>query len=190
MISRLIAARKALNWGGSRGITLIGLIVALAIMSLSAGLTGTAWSVLRQKEREKELLFRGNQYKRAIASYYNRTDVGKTQFPPNLEALLEDGRGLDKVKHIRRLYPDPMTGGTWQTIPAPEGGVMGVRSRSPDRPYKEKGFSSENRSFEEAKQYSDWQFFFRPAKGGAGKSAPVKSDGERQAEDGVSGVRR
>jgi type II secretory pathway pseudopilin PulG len=190
MIRRPIEGSKIRLFACRRGLTLIGLIVALAILSLSAGMAGTAWSVLRQKDREKELLFRGNQYRRAIASYYNRSDIGKNQYPSSLEDLLEDGRGLDKVKHIRQLFPDPMTDLDWQTVPAPEGGIMGVRSQSSARPFKEKGFSTENRSFEKAKQYSDWQFVFRPAKTGAGKSAPGKSGGQGQEQGEKSAVSR
>jgi type II secretory pathway pseudopilin PulG len=142
-----------------KGSTLIGLMVVLAILSLSATVAGTDWKVLRRQEREKELLWRGDQYRRAIASYYERSDVGNSkQYPPDLKALLEDGRGLVKKKHIRRLYDDPMTGGKWEIIPGPAGGVMGVRSRSTLRPFKEDGFSPEEKGFAGAKSYIDWRF--------------------------------
>jgi len=164
MIRTAIAARKTRLLLCRRGITLIELIVVIAILSLSAGMAGTSWSVLRRQDRERELLFRGNQYRRAIASYYHRADLAKNQFPPTLGVLLEDGRSLGKIQHIRQLYTDPMTGGEWQIIPGPSGGIMGVRSGSLLRPFKEKGFSTANRSFEGAKSYSDWQFVFLPPK--------------------------
>lgn len=165
MIRTAIAGRKAGFCRCQRGITLIGLMVVIAVLSLSVGVAGTAWSVRRQQEREKELLWRGEQYRRAIASYYNRDDLGKNkQYPPNLQALLEDGRGLEKRWHIRKLYNDPMTGGQWQVIPGPAGGVMGVRSTSSLRPFKEAGFSAEQKGFSGAQSYSAWQFYFRPSK--------------------------
>lgn len=152
-------------------------MVIVAVLSLSIGIAGTSWSVRRQQEREKELLWRGEQYRRAIASYYNRSDLGKTnQYPPNLQALLEDGRGLEKRWHIRQLYNDPMTGGQWQIIPGPAGGVMGVRSTSSLRPFKEAGFSAEQKGFSGAQSYSAWQFYFRPTKK-AGKTNSSSADG-------------
>ena len=176
MIRRVIAARKARLLKCRRGVTLIGLLVIIAILSLSAGLAGSAWSVRRQQAREKDLLWRGNQYRRAIASYYNRDDLGKgKQYPPNLQALLEDGRGLEKRQHIRQLYNDPMTGGEWQVIPSPNGGVMGVRSRSALRPFKEEGFSTEEKGFAGAKSYSDWRFYYRPAKASTKTSSSAAS---------------
>lgn len=146
-----------------KGLTLIGLIVVLAVLSLSAGIAGTDWSVLRQQEREKELLWRGEQYRRAIASYYERSDLGNSkQYPPDLQALLEDGRGLVKRRHVRRLYDDPMTGSEWQIIPGPAGGVMGVHSKSDLRPFNEDGFTTEQKGFAGAQSYRDWRFEYRP----------------------------
>ncbi len=165
MIRTVIAGCKVGLWRCHKGFTLIGLSVAIAVLSLSVGIAGTAWSVRRQQEREKELLWRGGQFQRAIASYYQRSDLGNSkQYPPNLQALLEDERGLEKKHHIRQLYKDPITGGEWQIIPGPSGGVMGVRSQSPLRPYKEGGFPPAERGFAGAQSYSDWLFCYRPDK--------------------------
>ena len=56
-----------------------------------------------QADREAELLFRGQAYRRAIESYYRANGV----YPRALEDLLKDPRFPSK-RHIRSLYPDPM----------------------------------------------------------------------------------
>ena len=46
------------------------------------------------------------------------------------------------VRHLRRLYRDPITGqDEWGLVEAPGGGVMGVYSRSEDEPIKSGNFS-------------------------------------------------
>ena len=46
------------------------------------------------------------------------------------------------VRHLRRLYKEPITGqDEWGLVEAPGGGVMGVYSRSEDEPIKTGNFS-------------------------------------------------
>jgi hypothetical protein len=44
----------------------------------------------------------------------------------------------------------------------PGGGIMGVYSRSNDKPIKMAGFAEEDRSFESALHYSQWRFIYQP----------------------------
>ena len=70
-----------------------------------------------QREKEAELLFRGEQYREAIASYYKK----EQRYPQSLEELLEDKRYPMPVRHLRRLYRDPSPGrrnGRWSRRPA------------------------------------------------------------------------
>ena len=43
-----------------------------------------------RRDREAQLLWVGNQYRQAIASYYLKGPAGLLQFPPSLDDLLED----------------------------------------------------------------------------------------------------
>jgi hypothetical protein len=66
-------------------------------------------------------------------------------------------------RHLRRLYADPITGtADWKLIMAPDGGIMGVASRSKRVPIKQKGFEPIDSSFEDAKCYCNWQFIALP----------------------------
>jgi type II secretory pathway pseudopilin PulG len=112
------------------------------------------------RERETELLYAGNQYRRAIERYYLS---GLAQYPRSLEDLLKDPRKPNTERYLRKLYPDPLTAkGEWGIMKGPDGGIMGVYSQSEDKPIKVSGFALANRDFENAGKYSDWKFVYSP----------------------------
>ena len=74
------------------------LLVGLSVMSIMLSMALPVWSTATQREREAELVFRGEQYAQAI-ELFSRRNGG---YPPNLQ-ILEEGR------YIRKLYKDPMT---------------------------------------------------------------------------------
>jgi len=133
----------------------------LFVALLGAGLAayGELASHAAQREKEAELLFRGEQYRDAIASYYKK----EQRYPKALQDLLEDKRYPMPVRHLRRLYRDPITGeDDWGLGEAPGGGVMGVHSRSQEEPVKRGNFSPKNQEFAEGQRYSDWKFVHSP----------------------------
>jgi type II secretory pathway pseudopilin PulG len=144
-----------------RGFTYLGLLVIVAVMGAGAAAYGQIASHQAQREKEAELLFRGEQYRLAIESYYKK----ESRYPRTLADLVEDKRYPMPVRHLRRLYADPMTGkADWGLVENPEGGgVMGVYSRGEAAPIKTAGFSMPNQGFEKAERYSDWKFVHSPA---------------------------
>ena len=52
-----------------RGFTYVGLLLAVALAGVALAAAGTLWSTVAQRDRELELLFVGDQYRRAIGSY-------------------------------------------------------------------------------------------------------------------------
>lgn len=136
------------------------MLAALAILAVSATALATLDSAAVRAEREAELLFRGLAYRAAIASYY-RASPDHT-FPRKLAHLLEDPR-LPGRRHLRGLYPDPMTeDGEWTLVRAADGGIAGVASRSTRTPRKRAGFPPGLETFETAETYADWVFEFGP----------------------------
>jgi len=91
--------------GGERGYAMAALLVALSVMGIMLGAALPAWRTMVQREREAELVFRGEQYVHAI-DLYSRRNGG---FPTSLN-MLRDGR------YIRKLYTDPITNGDFQPI--------------------------------------------------------------------------
>lgn len=148
----------------TEGFTYIGLLIIVSVMGLGLAATGTFWSHAAQREKERELLFVGHQFRDAIASYYLHSPGITNAYPKSLDDLLEDKRFPMPQRHLRRVYADPITGKPqWGLIEAPGGGIMGVRSLSEEAPIKTGNFEARDAAFGDAKQYADWKFVFTPA---------------------------
>jgi len=140
------------------GFTLLGLLFLVAVLGLGLAALGSVWSTLNQREKEAELLFIGDQYRRALISYYRLGPGLDKHYPKKLADLLRDPRFPNTVRHLRRFWPDPISGGDWALLRDEEGGIKGVHSTSTATPRKTAGFSRENAAFEGASQYADWAF--------------------------------
>lgn len=141
---------------GERGVTYLALLLALAFVSNVLAATATIWSQAQQREREKQLLWAGDQFRLALAAYAR---AGNGTYPRKLEDLLEDTRSAAKRRFLRQIYEDPMTRTTdWGLIRNPLGGIIGVYSRSDARPIKAAQFPEQYKVFELAHTYADWQF--------------------------------
>jgi len=142
-----------------KGFTLMGAMIMVAAMGAGLAVYGQMASHAAQREKEAELLFRGNQYRQAIESYYKKDQ----KYPRALAELLEDRRYPNPAHHLRKLHADPITGRPeWGLMEAPGGGIMGVYSKSEEAPIKTGGFTLANKTFADAKRYADWQFFYTP----------------------------
>lgn len=151
------------------GFTYLTILFAIAFMGLGLAMTGEVWHTALMRDREAQLLYAGNQYRRAIERYYVS---GPRQFPRTLDDLLKDPRKPGTERYLRKLYFDPLTGKSeWGLVKAPDGGIMGVYSLSENKPIKVAGFGFADRNFEGAGKYSDWKFFYNPA----GQQVPVLS---------------
>ena len=105
-----------------RGYTLLILVFAAFVLSIGLLVAVPIWQTQIQREKEEELIFRGNQYVEAIRLFQKKHPGS---FPKSLEELVEE-------KCLRKLYMDPMTeGGEWNII-LPVGGVSAI-SRSERR---------------------------------------------------------
>ena len=165
---------------GERGYAMAALLVTIAIMSLLLSVAMPVWRHEAQREKEEELVFRGQQYVRAIRLYQMKTRA----LPPSVDALVQG-------RYIRRKFKDPVTNddfeiigaGSPQAVPgAPAqagqvsqpqsasqtqsgfapGGVIGVRSKSKDESI---------RVYQGRTHYNEWAFVFlqqQPGRGGPG----------------------
>lgn len=145
-----------------RGFTYAAMLLAVAIVGIGLASAGTLWSTAAQRDKEQELLFAGDQFRRAIRSYVVASP-GVQRYPRRLEDLLADERFPSARRHLRRIYRDPLTGTReWGLVEAPGGAIMGVYSLSQATPFKTSGFRDEDRSFEGARRFSDWKFLYEP----------------------------
>jgi type II secretory pathway pseudopilin PulG len=162
------------------GFTYIGLMFAIAITGIALAGIGVLWQMEGRREKEKELLFVGEEYRHAIGSYYSKSPGGDAQFPLKLEDLLLDTRFPNPVRHLRRLYREPMMpDGQWELI-RQQGRIIGVVSRSQDLPIKIAGFTPDQEGFEGAVSYTEWRFISNGNVGqfsGPGAGAPASGAG-------------
>ena len=163
MRSRTPAVRRAGVRRRSRGFTYAGILFAIVVLGLAASTAGTLWSAASQRQREAELLWVGEQYVRAIETFYLYAPGGARHYPRSLQDLVEDRRGPVLLRHLRKLYPDPMTGQfDWELEQLADGGIVGLRSRSTKQPLRRVGMGPAMIDFEKADCYCDWAFVYNP----------------------------
>ncbi|MET0620719.1 MAG: type II secretion system protein [Thermoanaerobaculia bacterium] len=136
------AQHSTLNTQRSSGFTLVGVVVAIAVLTILIAAVAPTIATIVQRDKEIELIFRGKQYARAILAFQRRFG----RYPNKLEEL-------EKIKprSIRQLWKEPMCNcddgwtviiaGTPDAMPMgsgqlPSGGGMpgsgpGGRSRTP-----------------------------------------------------------
>lgn len=149
---------------------LLALLIMLILVGVGALAAAEVWSTTLKREREVQLMFVGNQYRRAIESYW-KVSPGRRAYPPSIDVLLTDNRFPNPVHHLRRVYRDPMTE-TGEFEPVMQANALiGVRSTSEDVPIKKAGFPQVYQQFENADTYAQWQFVFLPR----GGTLPVNS---------------
>jgi type II secretory pathway pseudopilin PulG len=126
------------------GFTYILALTIVMIMGIMLGMVGQSWKSIKQREQEKELLFRGSQIKEAIENWNNPkyTIPGVQRAPQvhplmDLKDLLQDPYSPSKMHFLPqnyaaeldeknpkcapdcaklKIYQDPMTGKEWTII--------------------------------------------------------------------------
>ena len=181
---------------GEAGYAMAALLTMIAVMSILLSAALPVWQHQMRREKEAELVFRGEQYVRAIRLFNQKFQT----FPPNVDVLVQQ-------KFLRKKYKDPITGKDFRPIyagqiaqgqqpgqqrpgapqpgqqqPAPSpglasgaqevgrpgfGGMMGVASQSEDTSIL---------VYKGRTKYSQWQFTYAQATarpgGPAGRPRP------------------
>jgi type II secretory pathway pseudopilin PulG len=166
------------------------LLVALGVMAVMLTVALPAWRQMVQREKEAELIFRGQQYVRAIGLFQRKYAAS---FPPDVDTLLSQ-------KFLRKKYKDPMTadgefqvlyqmsavqpgqagrpgsqppgrGGTSGSTPQTSAGVQGsgafnrgtLGPRGGMIGVASKSTDTSIRLYNGRSHYNEWQFIFAPA---------------------------
>ena len=93
MLTRLHRVRDA------GGYAMAALLVALAIVGIVVSVAMPVWRTVVQREREEELIFRGEQYVHAVALFQRKY---ANAYPPSIDVLVDQ-------RFLRRKYKDPMS---------------------------------------------------------------------------------
>ncbi len=75
------------------------LLVALSVMAIMMTVAMPVWKQMSTREKEAELVFRGEQYARAIGLFQRKF---ANAAPPNIDVLVEQ-------RFLRKKYKDPIT---------------------------------------------------------------------------------
>jgi type II secretory pathway pseudopilin PulG len=112
---RIVACRR--RGAAEAGYAMAALLVALAVMAVMMSVALPVWRHDAQREKEEELVFRGQQYVRAIRLYQTKTGA----LPVSVDSLVQG-------RYLRKKYKDPITGEDFEPISAANpnpGGVTG-----------------------------------------------------------------
>jgi type II secretory pathway pseudopilin PulG len=90
----------------ARGYAMVALLVALSVMAVLLSAALPVFQTAARRERETELVFRGQQYARAVGLFQRKN---ANALPPDLDVLLDQ-------KYLRKKYKDPITGGDFQLL--------------------------------------------------------------------------
>lgn len=148
-----------LQAGESRGFTYVWVLAAIALLSIGLAAMGPRWADAAKREREQELLRVGSLYAGAITTYYAAAPGSFRQYPPELKDLLEDTRRVGTLRHVRKLYADPLAPARpWGLVRSADGGITAVFSQSEDAPLHAAPLEINVAVLSPARRYSDWKF--------------------------------
>jgi type II secretory pathway pseudopilin PulG len=81
------------------GYAMVALIMAITVMAIAMTVAMPVWKHAAQREKEEELVFRGEQYVHAIGLFQRKY---ANAYPPNIDLLVQQ-------KFLRKKYKDPIT---------------------------------------------------------------------------------
>lgn len=116
-----MSRRAGRGTNAANGYALLLVLFFVAVLVITVGVAQPNLITERRREKERELIWRGNQYVRGIRLYYQKTN----RFPSDLEDLYKPKMG---IRFMRQAYKDPMNraDGSWRLIYAgPNGQIMG-----------------------------------------------------------------
>lgn len=177
--------------GSESGYTYFGLLLAVLGASLAVSAGAALLGNEARRDKEVELMFAGDEIRRALELYHAKNADGPHPFPKKMEWLLRDPNQPSLQRYLRRIYRDPVhdqdvedasvasgPSGEWMVIVDANGQIVGVHSNSAREPLKRAGFPKRYEAFGQARRYSEWKFIAAggaPAEPKAGSAAPPKS---------------
>jgi type II secretory pathway pseudopilin PulG len=108
------------------GYAMMALLVMMAVMAIMMTAAVPVWKTSATREKEAELIFRGQQYARAIGLYQRSPrGGGPGSLPPSIDLLVDQ-------KFLRKKYKDPITNDDFQLLSgAQAGGFLGQQQGQP-----------------------------------------------------------
>src|SRR5205823_4376561 len=89
------------------GYAMAVLLVSMSIMAIMMTVAMPTWRQMSRREKETELVFRGEQYARALTLFQTKNGPGTT--PPNIDLLVEQ-------RYLRKKFKDPIANDDFQLV--------------------------------------------------------------------------
>ena len=140
-----------------RGVTYLMLMFAIVLIGIATTAAAKQWKAIMQRELEADLLAKGIEIQTALALYSTTIKAGRVMPGEVYPQTLTDLTRLPKP-FLRKVYLDPIGHREWEYLRAPTGGIMGVRSTSRVKPFRQRNFPPAVRHFEGRATYRDWVF--------------------------------
>src|SRR5947207_2645088 len=96
-----------MNLQGQHGYAMAVLLVTLSVMAILLSVAMPVWKHASQREKEAELVFRGQQYVHAIGLFQRKHGPGV--LPPTVDVLVNE-------HFLRKKFKDPITTGDFQVL--------------------------------------------------------------------------
>jgi len=195
-MGRTVSAVRMIRTDAGRarcdGFTYLWVLFLVALMGVGLTVAVEIDSVAAQRERERELLAVGRQFRSAIGRYYEtQLTGGRREYPASLEDLLRDNRAPGIRRYLRKIFVDPMTGkAEWGFVRA-GGRIVGVHSLSEREPIKQEGFEPEDMGFRGKKHVKEWVFTYPPeliVQGDGEIVLPAMAPLKQQGNHGNNGI--
>ncbi|MBB5368016.1 MULTISPECIES: type II secretion system protein [unclassified Janthinobacterium] len=154
-------ARQLVRRRHAQGFAYIWTLLLVAFMGVGLVLASDLYATAARREKERELLFIGHEFRNALERYYASTpNDGRPRYPLTLQELLQDPRSANAKRHLRRLYADPVTGKAEWGLLLQQGRIVGIHSLSPQLPIKQDNFLDEDAGLRMKAHYADWVFTY------------------------------
>jgi type II secretory pathway pseudopilin PulG len=155
------------------GYTYLFVMFMVVLIGLAATAVTRQWKTELRRDREAELLFRGDEIREAIGLYYLTARGGSAHvYPRSLDDLVKDPNSSATRRYLRKHYKDPITGEEFELIKVGDT-LRGVRSKSTDTPIKTDNFPPIDSQFASKTSYQDWIFTY-PSQGGVPPTPPAQ----------------
>jgi type II secretory pathway pseudopilin PulG len=93
-------AARATTHRDDRGFVMVALLISMSVAAIWMAAALPAWRQQAQRDREDDLIFRGEQYARAIVLFQ---DKNRGALPPSIDILVSG-------HYLRKKWKDPVTG--------------------------------------------------------------------------------
>jgi type II secretory pathway pseudopilin PulG len=196
--------------GGNRGYAMAALLIGMSVMAVLMSAILPVWTHMATREKEEELIFRGNQYARAIGLFQRKF---ANTAPPTIDVLVEQ-------RFLRKKYKDPITKDDFQPLyanqampgaiggPSGAAGSTGATTRQPTGQVIQSGFNNTGATgaggivgvtsksketsikvYNGRTKYNEWAFVYvqtsqRPGQPGPGQPAMGGQGGPNQQRPG------